>query len=55
MGIQMFVCKGRSYADRDSGNPNPRIDLDKILLANPHLSKEGFGTVLTPAPSLPWA
>jgi len=32
-----------------NGNPNPCTDLDKIFHAHPHLSKEGFGTGLTPA------
>jgi len=36
-------------------NPNPCTDLDKILYAHPHLSKEGFGAVLSPAHSSPWA
>jgi len=30
-------------------------DLKKILHAHPHLSIEGFGAVLTQAPSTPWA
>jgi len=38
---------------RDNGNPNPCTDLDKILLPHLHLSKEGFGAVLTSAPSPP--
>jgi len=37
---------------RANGNPNPWTDLDEILYAHPHLSKEGFGAGLTPAPSL---
>jgi len=39
---------------RAYGNPNPYTDLDEIFYAHPHLSKEGFGAGLTPAPS-PWA
>jgi len=38
---------------RANGNPNPCTDLDEILHAHPHLSKEGFGPGLIPAPSLP--
>jgi len=34
-------------------NPNPCMDLDKTLHSHLHLSKEGFGTVLTLAPSPP--
>jgi len=33
-----------------NGNPTPCTDLDKILHTHPHLSKEGFGTGLTPSP-----
>jgi len=29
-------------------NPNPCTNLDEILHAHPHLSKEGFGASLTP-------
>jgi len=36
---------------RAKENPNPCTDLDKILHTHPHLSKEGFGGVLTPATS----
>jgi len=36
---------------RANGNPNPCTNLDEILHAHPHLSEEGFGTGLTPAPS----
>jgi len=39
---------------RASGNPNPSTDLDKVLYGHPHLSKEGFGAVLTPAPHWAW-
>jgi len=41
---------------RANGNPNPCIDLDKILHTHPHWSKEGFGAslTLTPPPSGPW-
>jgi len=35
---------------RAKGNPNPYTDLDEILHAHPHLSKEGFGPGLTPPP-----
>jgi len=38
---------------RDNGNPNPCTDLDEILQAHPHLSKEGFGAGLTPEPFTP--
>jgi len=38
---------------RANGNPNPCTDLDEILYTHPHLSKEGFGPGLTPAPSHP--
>jgi len=44
----MFVGTSRA-----NGNPNPCTDLPKILCAHPHLSKEGFGTVLTLAPLTP--
>jgi len=40
---------------RANGNPNPCTDLDEILHAHPHLSREGFGAGLTPPPSHPWA
>jgi len=40
---------------RVNGNPNPCTDLDEILHTHPHLSKEGFGLGLTPAPLIPWA
>jgi len=46
----MFVCLSvgmwRAY-----GNPNPWTNLNEILQAHPHLSKEGFGLGLTPNPS----
>jgi len=35
---------------RANGNPNPCTDLNEILYEHPHLSKEGFDAVLTPAP-----
>jgi len=41
---------------RANGNPNPCTDLYKILHTHPnlsHLSKDGFGAVLTLAPSPP--
>jgi len=38
---------------RAKGNPNPCTDLDEILHTHAHLSKEGFGPGLTPAPSHP--
>jgi len=38
---------------RANGNPNPCTDLDEILHAYPHISKEGFGAGLTHAPSPP--
>jgi len=40
---------------RAHGNLNPCTDLDEIFNAHPHLSKEGFGAGLTPAPSTPGA
>jgi len=49
----MFVCMSVDMW-RASGSPNPCTDLDKVLHGHPHLSKEGFGAVLTPASS-PWA
>jgi len=39
---------------RVNGNPNPCLDLDEILHAHHHLSKEGFGAGLALTP-LPWA
>jgi len=38
---------------RANGNPNPCTDQDEILHTHPHLSKEGFGPGLTPAPPGP--
>jgi len=38
---------------RANGNPNPCTDHDEILHTHPHLSKEGFGPGLTPAPPGP--
>jgi len=38
---------------RANGNPNTCTDIDEILHAHPHLSKESFGAGLTPAPSPP--
>jgi len=38
---------------RANGNPNPCTYLDEILHTHRHLSKEGFGLGLTPAPSSP--
>jgi len=40
---------------RVNGNPNPYPNLDEIVHTHPHLSKEGFGTGLTPRPLPPWA
>jgi len=40
---------------RANGNPNPCVDLDKILNAHPHWSKDGFGAVLNLDPPSPWA
>jgi len=51
MGVQMFVC----WYVEGNENPNPCTDLDEMLHAHPHLSKEGFGTGLTPTPSPPGA
>jgi len=36
---------------RANANPNPWTDLDEILHAHPHLSKEGFSAGLIPDPS----
>jgi len=38
---------------RANGNPYLCTDLDKILHTHPHLSKEGFGASITPAPPPP--
>jgi len=46
----MFVCLSVGMW-RVNGNPNPYTDLDEIFYAHPHLSMEGFGAGLTPAPS----
>jgi len=35
---------------RANEDPNPCTDLDEILHAHHHLSKAGFGAVLTPCP-----
>jgi len=54
----MFVCLSVDLSVgmmRANENPNPCMDLDKILHTHPYLSKKGFDAVLTPAPSLPWA
>jgi len=40
---------------RAYGNPNPCTDLDEILHAHPHLSKEGLSAGMTPALSGLWA
>jgi len=50
MGVQMFVYLSVGMW-RANENPNPCPDLDEILHTHPHLSKEGFGPGLTPAPS----
>jgi len=47
MDVQ-FVCLSVGMW-RVNGNPIPCTDLDEILHAHSHLSKEGFGTGLTPA------
>jgi len=44
-----LVCGGHN------GNPNPFTNLDEISHAHPHLSKEGYGAGLTPAPFPIWA
>jgi len=56
MGVQMFVRPSVGMW-RANGNPNPCIDLDEILHAHSHLSKEGFGPGLTLDSRLltPWA
>jgi len=36
---------------RSNRNPNPCTDLGEILHTHPQLSKEGFGTGLSPAPT----
>jgi len=48
MSVCLFVGMWRA-----NGIPNPCTDLDEILHTHPHLSKEGFGTGLTPAPAPP--
>jgi len=50
MGVQMFVCLsvGMWMAN---GNPNLSTNPYEILQAHLHLSNEGFGGSLTPAPS----
>jgi len=50
MGKQTYVSLSVGMW-RAFGNPNPCKDLE-ILHEHPHLSKEDFGAVLTPAPSL---
>jgi len=55
MGVQMFVCLSVCLSVgmwRANANSNPCTDLDEILHTHPHLSNEGFGTSLTPAPTL---
>jgi len=47
----MFVCLSVGMRRAD-GNPNPCTDSNEILQAHLHLSKEGFGAALTPAPLL---
>jgi len=50
----MFVCLSVCLSVgmwRANGSPNLCTDHDEILQAYPHLSKEGFGAGLTPAPS----
>jgi len=44
LSVCLLVCGGAN------GNPIPCTDPNEILNAHPHLSKEGFGTGLTPAP-----
>jgi len=51
MGVQMSVCLSVGVW-RANGNPNPCTDSNEILQAHLHLSKEGFGAALTPAPLL---
>jgi len=53
MGVQKFVCLSVGMW-RANGNPNPCTDLDEILHTHLHLSKEGFGAILTPAPAWAW-
>jgi len=48
----MFVCLSVGMW-RSNGDPNPCTNRNEILHAYHHLSKEGFGIGLTPAPSLP--
>jgi len=38
---------------RANGNLNPSSNLDEILYAHPHQSKEGFGAGLIPTPLPP--
>jgi len=49
-----FVCLSVGMW-RANGNPNPCTDLDEILHAHPHVSKEGFCAGLTTTPFSAWA
>jgi len=52
MGVQMFVCLHVGMW-RANGNSNPCMDLNEIMHTHPHLSKEGYGTLLNPLPHPP--
>jgi len=47
----MFVCPSVGMR-RANGNTNPCTDRNEILHAHTRLSKEGFGSGLTPTPFL---
>jgi len=49
MSLYLLVCGGLTEIQ------TPAPISNKILQAHPHLSKEGFGASLTPAPSPTWA
>jgi len=48
MSLQMYVSLSVGTW-RAIENQNPCTDLNKILQTHPHLSKGGFGAVLTPS------
>jgi len=45
------VCLSVCWYVEGQWNANPCTDRDEILHPHPHLSKEGFGAGLSPAPS----
>jgi len=52
MGLQLFVCLLVCEGLMEIQTPEL---IYEILKAHPHLSKEGFGEGLTPAPFPVWA